>query len=517
MPHFALIRKGIAMKRIIALVVAIVLASSYVSVCAYEDSELSLALENAQSLPEQLNYTVDFEVERTNVLHMYFNSDEGITRLSALNYLLKAIGMDSYDFEIYRSIRKNRSRGYEDYPFRDLWQSAGEVDMAFDLGIVYGNGEGRFRCKDRLSCNEAVALVMRCIYDNTERDINVLFEKAKEMGVIKESDRFYNDRDSIIKAEEWMILLYRMRMHKLVIVPVTNTLTDAYMEGVADYKYDLITEWKNKPARRGFLFNELKDKYNFKRSNISKEDLVDMLGAYDKEVLSKEHPKVYYYTYVFDYEADEDDKYVDVYQEATVIFELDEEGYVEGEPDLYYGEAGGFAQTLDLRNSDNPKVDIEWFFYHPSFYYDAFEEKTRRLSKAVFDNEKEQLENMVDLVNDLLKDKERVMICNFIIKKDGTYKYNVYDEGYNDFKESLSSEQIDIIENYLFSINEKYEGSDSVEVFGYKDRITFELYSDMGANTGLVYCKELPKYFYDYPELIEIGDGWYYFRSNYMD
>lgn len=505
------------MKRIIATIIAILLATGCVSVFAYDSSELSLALADAQSLPEQLNYAIDFELERTNVLHLYFDSDEGIIRANALYYLLKAVGMDAYDFNVYSKIRKSRSVGYDDsHPFSDLWQTAGQVDMAFDLGIVYGNGEGKFRCKDRLSCNEAVALVMRCIYDNTERDINVLFENAKELGIVKESDRFYNDRDSIIKAEEWMILLYRMRMHKLVIVPVTNNLTDEYMEGASDYKYDLIIEWKNKPARRGFLFNELKDKYNFKRNNISKEDLVDMLGAYDEEVLSKEHPKVYYYTYVFDYEADEKRKYVDVYQDAAVIFELDEEGYVTGEPELYYGDAGGFAQTLDLRDRDNPTVDVEWFFYHPSFYYDAFEEKTRNLSKTVFENEKEQLENMVDLVNDLLKDKERVMICNFIIRKDGTYKYNVYDNDYNDFKELLSSEQIDTIENYLFGITEKYEESYNVDVYGYQNVIIFELCSDMGSNIGLAYCKELPKHFYDYPEIIELDDGWYFFRTHYI-
>ena len=351
------------MKKLICLIMVFTLLITSSNVYAYDDNELQRALEDAELLPEQLSYAIDFEhVKHSTLSVTKYNgaeTDKGIIRVFALEYLMKAIGMNHYDMKEYSQIRFLSTRAYEDkYPFNDLGAYDYAVHMAYELGIVYGDGKGQFRSEDLLTCLEAVGLVMRCIYDNDERDLNVLYGKAKEIGIVKDGDKFYNEPESIIEAEEWLILLYRMKQHSLVVAPVTNELTKKYIfySGRGPTKdYELETEWKTKPLRRAFLYPELVAKYSF--DGLSKDDVIGLLGNYDASV---SNDKISYRTYVLESLIDEVGKDFSTYANGTIEFCLNEDGNVIGEPKVVKG-SGGFSQLHDMTDRSNAIIQIEFF------------------------------------------------------------------------------------------------------------------------------------------------------------
>ena len=348
------------MKRFAALVLIFALLLSGVSnVYAYDEEEFQSALLDAESLPKALDYTVDFD---------FCLNEEGfgITRESAVRYIIIALGIDHddrcmYDYYIYGGFRYFEMPYYP-YPFRgyEVNNYENNAEIAFELGIIYGDGDGSFDQWRLLTCAEAAALVMRCIDGDEEKAaLDIMFERAKEKGIIKPDDRFYNTPDDFISAEEYMILLYRMRQHRLNAAPVTVSLTNRYLlykNSIADKevfgKPMLELVWNTKPVRRGFLYPVMLEKYTFDKINA--DDVISLFGDYKMERSDK---KLSYETYVLDGEiekeetrniiSDEDGDYKKDYKatyiSAAVEFELDENGNIIGEPKLVK-KSGGFTK-----------------------------------------------------------------------------------------------------------------------------------------------------------------------------
>lgn len=88
-----------------------------------------------------------------------------------------------------------------------------------------------------------------------------------------------------------------------------------------------------------------------------------------------------------------------------------------------------------------------------------------------------------------------------------------YEEGIiDDIKSTLSAEQNQLLYDFLFEFK-----SQSVDIWGDGNIVCFELYRNY-FNAGLIFSKEeLPAYYDYYPELFELGEGWFYYRTDYFE
>lgn len=340
-----------------------------VNTYAYDEKELQFALEDAISLPESLNYSIDLEEEQ--MLHLNLNqSPSGVWRVTFVDSIIKAIGIDNYDYYITNNRRYEESRGYtDDYPFLDFnyWDGATQT-MAFELGIVYGDVNRNFRPFDKITCEEAVGIVMRCIYNESKSDLSVLYEKAKEMEIIKIDDRFYDTAKEYMSPEEAMILIYRMRQHKIIVPPITYALTNSYVESAESDDLgngDILSAWNSKPLRRAFLYPALLKNYTFNKMSIA--ELKELLGEHEMICTDE---AIMYKTYVLklNYKKQEGNTigYTNEYIDAVVKFNV-LNGNVVGEPIILEND-GGFLYTWYIDKGDassvtwkKSEVCVDWY------------------------------------------------------------------------------------------------------------------------------------------------------------
>lgn len=342
----------ITVKNFLSTMLAIIIVFSSISAYGYDEDELQRAFNDAAALPEQLDYTFDVD-------YRYVGGEPyGVDREIATMYVARALGIDKFDSGIYSGERYYRSMWYTDPSFDDTNLFSTYPLLCYELGIVYGDGNNRFRPFNKITSEEAVGIVMRCIGYHGERDLALLYEEAKRIGIVKPEDRYYDTPDDLILIEEFKILMYRMRQYGNVILPLTQRLTDTYIEdaetgvltiyasgsltGIGDKtieEEDIESIWRNKPLRRGFLFSELQSYYTF--DQMSKDEVIAILGDYK---MTCDEEKISYETYVLEERINTKEENVSVYNNSAVEFELDAEGKVIGEPKLVRG-SGGFIQS----------------------------------------------------------------------------------------------------------------------------------------------------------------------------
>lgn len=327
---------------------------------AYAEDELKQAMEDAITLPESLNYTIDMETEQ--MLHLSAGkSPSGLLRVTFVDSVIKAIGINDYDYVITINRRLEESRGYTDnYPFYDFkhWDGATQT-IAFELGIVFGDDNRNFRPFDKITCEEAVGIVMRCITNESKYDLSVLYEKAKEMEIIKVDDRFYDSPKDYISPEEAMILIYRLRQHEIIVPPITYALTNSYVKSVEREDLendDIISMWNSKPLRRSFLYRVLLENYTFNKMSVT--ELKKLLGEYEMICTNE---SIMYKTYVLKRNEKKREsniiEYTNEYIGATVKFDIID-GNVVGEPILIEHERG-FLYTWYIDKGDQSSVTWE--------------------------------------------------------------------------------------------------------------------------------------------------------------
>ncbi len=153
-------------------------------------------------------------------------------------------------------------------------------------------------------------------------------------------------------------------------------------------------------------------------------------------------------------------------------------------------------------------ADTTDYYGYTKSDYIKMEVDAKELCLQTFRNQKTSLKEIISAINDLLINNEHVSI-----NKNGNARhYSVYDGNYNDIKSTLSAEQDQLLYNFL----SKFE-SQSVHIWGDGNIVCFELYQNC-FNAGLIWSKDtLPAYYDYYPELIELGEGWFYYRTDYME
>lgn len=170
-------------------------------------------------------------LNKYNLIDEGFESPNTVTRFECLAAVMKAAGVnedinDRAKFLLYASsyhstFNENAyfdgSEIYTDPVLRSEFSAKyvgkwGYVDLAFNHGIAKGemlNGQRCFFFDRFVTAKEAVTFMLRCIEDSTDILWDEVYLKAKERGLIKESDVFYNDEAHFITPDEFCVLLYR--------------------------------------------------------------------------------------------------------------------------------------------------------------------------------------------------------------------------------------------------------------------------------------------------------------------
>lgn len=114
-------------------------------------------------------------------------------------------------------------------PFLDveIFQSiySGYIFKARDEGIIKGRKFGEyeylsplfgkpvmipyFEPEEYVTYDEAIAFIMRCL-ESSESELQSTYTRAKEIGLLVESDTFYNKHNEPVMFEDMCLLLYRM-------------------------------------------------------------------------------------------------------------------------------------------------------------------------------------------------------------------------------------------------------------------------------------------------------------------
>lgn len=170
------------------------------------------------------------ELEELSIIDTSSFSHENLVyRCEAIVPIMKMIGIPEHLAEIVSCRPHNPFYDLGDDPFLYSTLSDGslieieptrkqygiEVDYygyllaGYDLFIAQGY-KGNFRPYDAITAKEAAAFMMRGIDVSFYYDIDVTYENAKQCGLIQKNDRFFEDGDMAVTANEFCILLNRM-------------------------------------------------------------------------------------------------------------------------------------------------------------------------------------------------------------------------------------------------------------------------------------------------------------------
>jgi len=124
-----------------------------------------------------------------------------VSRLYCITATDKAIGATD------ETVKAQKNTWYDIAPFSDTVNPY--VLMAWEIRIAFGDRQGGQFLPDKTATyKETCAFLIRCLI-GPEADTDVTFEKAKELGLVKESDEFYNSGDEPIDFDSFCIILNR--------------------------------------------------------------------------------------------------------------------------------------------------------------------------------------------------------------------------------------------------------------------------------------------------------------------
>ena len=153
---------------------------------------------------------------------LYANDDNIITRYKGLIPFLKIIGIND---DVASKYYNNE---YAKPVFRDLYLedniNEGYILFAGLKGIAVGDGEENFHGEEPLKIIDTILFSVRCIDNSQQYDIDLALKRAKEFGLIMDSDLKNNDLYSYISNDYYNMIIKRM----------LNTKANRYYQIVAD-------------------------------------------------------------------------------------------------------------------------------------------------------------------------------------------------------------------------------------------------------------------------------------------
>lgn len=191
-------------KNIVALTIIICLLSNIIVYSSINDDLAS-------------NTIKDLKIINLNI----FENDTFITRNDCVGLIMKCIGVpDDVIVESYAAAPLFCDG--DDFTYYDkyitsckLVEGTAYVALATEFtDIVKGveiNDRNliRFDFTRPVTTKETLAFMVRCLYDVGDADLDETFEKALEIGLIKEIDAFFEDSDRVISCEDFFALLQR--------------------------------------------------------------------------------------------------------------------------------------------------------------------------------------------------------------------------------------------------------------------------------------------------------------------
>ena len=311
--------------KILAVIIVLVTVLS-ATAGAYEQSELEEYIRESSNNPKDLDWA--YETMTFNLQSTWVSSTDSIhmfkSRLGVLVTILVRIGFAGDDIPYY----DNSASGVYSFmksAFRDNDMCS---DLAYELGLILGDGQGMANLVRWATRAETAAFIIRCIVPNPPDNLDDIYELAKELNIVRPDDSFYDEPHYPITREELTVMVGRMREHEIIVPPITPRLAGYYIS-VAEKngtKNRLAEIWNYKPIRRGTMYQELIDTFSF--DGMSSDEVLDILGNYQVECTDD---YISYDTYVYE----EIQPWVEyVYTEAAIVFHLDGEGKVVGEPEL---------------------------------------------------------------------------------------------------------------------------------------------------------------------------------------
>lgn len=150
-----------------------------------------------------------------------FSKNKAITRIECLTGVLKAAGMridGFYDPDVRIGVSI-------EWDFRDSYYDGCEyAEYGYSYNIAYGVdlktfNDGEFGLvflpKKIATIEECIAFIMRCIEDvPKETSLDDIYQMAKDRGIIKETDEFYESGKANLSQEVFYTLLMRMLNEK---------------------------------------------------------------------------------------------------------------------------------------------------------------------------------------------------------------------------------------------------------------------------------------------------------------
>lgn len=146
-----------------------------------------------------------------------FFKNENVNRVECITAILKIIGATPKTEEYY--INANYTVPVFEDPDSGVYKGHGYALAAGVNGIAFGvpNHAGSstyysFCPLDNVTTKEAIAFILRCLQPiaDTNDSLDDSFIKAKETGMIQETDAFYSDKDSFLTPSDLCVLLQRM-------------------------------------------------------------------------------------------------------------------------------------------------------------------------------------------------------------------------------------------------------------------------------------------------------------------
>ena len=126
-----------------------------------------------------------------------------ITRQECLVAIVNAIGMTeeanryfcelAYYRPAFDDVTSDENRGY-------VWGAEGTIAL--------GDGNQHFFPNHTATYKEAVAFMMRCL-EQCPPDLDLMLSRAIEIGLIKETDHFYENMDAYFYKQDFCVLLER--------------------------------------------------------------------------------------------------------------------------------------------------------------------------------------------------------------------------------------------------------------------------------------------------------------------
>ena len=245
------------MKRLLTLILAIIVVFPGMQVSANQDD---------------FQYLLDYRI-----VDYAYAENTPLNRRNCLKMIMKSIGcssslcdqwdctlfeIKSYTFKDIFSVLEFRNIEEASVALSKTFTAAHIDSQYFDIAwyadIVKGEQEGKYYRAEPLrnaTISEVAAMMLRCL-NGTAEDLEQSFLKAKKIGLIKKTDRFYNSPSALVYPETMYTLIRRFLNQPVYCYVNTETAKKGFnawifREQIGKTYAEYLTELKNNNLNLG--------------------------------------------------------------------------------------------------------------------------------------------------------------------------------------------------------------------------------------------------------------------------